>query len=103
MTRTASTTTLLTLLPRICPGCQDVVPLAVTCSGGTFYLGWICSRCLADDGEGVLDVVGVYATCEDAEWDLLGDEPDLGNHETPLAVVERTHEQSLESRGDGSP
>ena len=48
------------------------MPLAVIASSGVFYLGWICVRCLADDVEdGLIDVLGVYATCEDAEWDLL--------------------------------
>ena len=70
-----STASLAVLLPRICPGCQDVVPLAVTLSAGTFYLGWICPRCLgADTPDTLLDVLGVYAACEDAEWDLLCEE-----------------------------
>jgi hypothetical protein len=60
------------LLPRACPGCQDSAPLAVTASGGTFYLGWICARCLAVDAkDGLLDIIGVHATSEDAEMDLL--------------------------------
>jgi hypothetical protein len=66
---------LAALLPRICAGCQDVVPLAVTASVGTFYLGWICPRCVATDTEGsLLDVLGVYATPEDADQDLLSEE-----------------------------
>jgi hypothetical protein len=51
------------------------VPLAVTRSNGAFYLGWICPRCLAADVEdGLLDVVGVYTTHEDAEWGFLSEE-----------------------------
>ncbi len=61
-------------LPRSCAGCHGVVPLAVTTSAGTFYVGWICPQCLVDDVDGVLDVVGTYATREDAEWDLLTEE-----------------------------
>jgi hypothetical protein len=75
------------LLPRVCPGCQDVVPLAVTASAGTFYLGWICPRCLAADSDGsLLDVLTVYATRKDAEQDLLSEEyyaslrPRIWNH-----------------------
>ena len=60
------------LLPRV--GCQDVVPLAVTASAGTFYPGWICPRCLAADSDGaLLDVLTVYATRKDAEQDLLSE------------------------------
>lgn len=55
-------------------GCQDIVPLAVTVSADTFYLGWICPRCLADDNDGSLDILGVYATLEDAECGLLTEE-----------------------------
>jgi hypothetical protein len=69
------------LRPRSWQGCSGsttrphVVPLAVTASAGTFYLGWICPRCLAADTEGsLLDVLGVYATPEDAEQDLLSEE-----------------------------
>jgi hypothetical protein len=63
------------LLPRICPGCQDIVPLAITASAGTFYLGWICPRCLvADIEDPLVDVLGVHATREDAEWNLLTEE-----------------------------
>ncbi len=51
-----------------------LVPLAITASAGTFYLGWICPRCLAADTEGsLLDVLGVYATREDADWNLLSE------------------------------
>ena len=65
------------------------MPLAVTASNGTFYLGWICSRCLAADVEdGLIDVLGLYATREDAEWELLNEEyyvslepPDAGHAE----------------------
>ncbi len=63
------------LLPRACSDCGDSVPLAVTASDGTFYLGWTCARCLAavaDDG--LLDIIGVHATREDAEMDLLAEE-----------------------------
>jgi hypothetical protein len=59
----------------ICADCQGVVPLAVTASASAFYLGWICPRCLAADAEGgLLDVLGVYATREDAKWSLLIEE-----------------------------
>jgi hypothetical protein len=79
------------LLARVCGGCQDIIPLAVTPSGDTFYLGWICPRCLiADVEDGLLDVLGVYATREDAEWELLIEEdyaslepPDPGLAEAP--------------------
>jgi hypothetical protein len=61
-------------LARVCGGCQDFVSLAVTASAGTFYLGWICPRCLVGDAEdGLIDVLGVYATREDAEWELLSE------------------------------
>lgn len=51
------------------------MPLAVTASADTIYLGWICPRCLAADADaGLIDVLGVYATREDAEWDLLAEE-----------------------------
>jgi hypothetical protein len=72
------------------------VPLAVTASNGAFYLGWVCPRCLvADVEDGLLDVLGIYATREDAEWELLVEEhyaslaapnPDLAKapgHESP--------------------
>lgn len=63
------------LLPRTCAGCRDVVPFAVSASADAYYVGWICPRCLDDDdNEGVLDVVGVHATLEDAEWDFLTEE-----------------------------
>jgi len=62
------------MLARVCR-CEDIVPLAVTASDGTFYLGWICSRCLAADLEdGLTDVLGFYATRKDAEWELLIEE-----------------------------
>lgn len=51
------------------------MPLAVTTSADTFYRGWICLRCLADDtGDRLLDVIGVHAAREEAEWDLLTEE-----------------------------
>jgi hypothetical protein len=51
------------------------VPLAVTASSSTFYLGWICARCLtADAADGLVDVVGVHATREDAYLGLLSEE-----------------------------
>lgn len=62
---------------RSCPACQDSVPLAVTAaaSSSTFYLGWICARCLAADAEnGLLDIIGVHRTWEDAYVDLLTEE-----------------------------
>ncbi len=61
---------------RTCPACQDSVPLAVTVASiSTFYLGWICARCLAADAEdGLLDVIGVHHTWEDAYQDLLSEE-----------------------------
>lgn len=61
---------------RACPACQDSVPLAVTvASNSTFYLGWICARCLAADAEdGLIDVIGVHPTYEDACMDLLSEE-----------------------------
>ncbi len=76
------------LLPRVCPGCRDAVAFAVTGSADSFYLGWICSRCLAADVDGILDVVGVYARREDADWDLLTKEyclqaPDPGLADAP--------------------
>jgi hypothetical protein len=61
---------------RTCPVCQHSVSLAVTpaCTS-TFYLGWICARCLAADAEhGLLDVIGVHPTYEDAYMDLLSEE-----------------------------
>jgi hypothetical protein len=75
------------------------VSLAVTASRGAFYLGWICTRCLAADVEdGPLDVLGVYAIREDAEWELLIEEyndflepPDAalaGAHEHEYPTVE---------------
>ena len=72
--------------------------LAVIASAGTFYLGWTCRRCLAADTEsGLLDVLGVYATREDAEWDLLTEEyyaslepPDLDPAEAPAQAHEYT-------------
>jgi len=67
---------LSTLLRRACPSCQDSVPLViVAASSSTFYLGWICARCLAADAEdGLLDVIGVHPSREDAEMDLLSEE-----------------------------
>jgi hypothetical protein len=61
---------------RTCPACQDSVPLAVTATcTSTFYLGWICARCLAADAEdSLLDVIGVHRTWEDAVADLLSEE-----------------------------
>lgn len=61
---------------RPCPACRASVPLAVTAtSTSTFYLGWICARCLAADTEdGLLDVIGVHRTWEDAYVDLLTEE-----------------------------
>lgn len=71
----SSTSAPVALLPRICAGCQGIVPLAVTASADTIYLGWICPRCLtADTDEGLLDVLGVYAACEEADCDLLSEE-----------------------------
>jgi len=66
-------TSATSMLPhRTCPGCQDSVPLAVSAATSTFYLGWICARCLAADAEeGLLDVIGVYPTRGDADFDLL--------------------------------
>jgi hypothetical protein len=61
-------------VPRICGTCQGVVALAVTFCASSFYLGWICSRCLVAEQEGLLDVVGVYTTRQDAECDLLTEE-----------------------------
>ena len=61
-------------LARVCR-CHDVVPLAVTASNGAFHLGWICIRCLADDVvDGLLDVLSIYASHEDAEGNLLVEE-----------------------------
>jgi hypothetical protein len=38
----------------------------------TFYLGWICRRCLT--AACLLDILAVYATREDAESDLLSED-----------------------------
>ena len=63
------------LLPGVCPGCQDVVALAVSASAGTCYLGGISPRCLAADSDcSLLDVLTVYATHKEAEQDLLSEE-----------------------------
>ncbi len=61
---------------KTCPACQDSVPLAVTVgSTSTFYLGWICARCLAADTEdGLLDVISVHRTWEEVYVDLLTEE-----------------------------
>jgi len=39
-----TSTSSLVLLARVCGGCQDVVPLAITVCAETFHLGWICSK-----------------------------------------------------------
>ena len=63
---------------RICPGCQGPVPLEVAASAGTFYLGWICLRCLVEDADDLLlDVIDIYRTREEAEWDLLSEHASL--------------------------
>lgn len=72
---TEATPATSTLLRRTCPSCQDSVSLAVTASSSTFYLGWICAWCLvADAADGLLDVIGVHPTREDAYLDLLSEE-----------------------------
>lgn len=60
--------------PRACPGCGDSVPLAVTASDGTFYLGgpaigvWRLSPTTASSTS------SVPTPSEDAEMDLLAEE-----------------------------
>jgi hypothetical protein len=79
---------------------QDLAPLAVTGLRRHFYPGWICRRCLATDSEdGLLDVLGVYATHEDAEWDVLTEEyyPSLEPPDLDLAeALAQAHEYSVE-------
>jgi hypothetical protein len=73
------------------------VPLAVTAFSGAFYLGWICPRCLvADVEDGLLDIFGVYATREDAEWELLMEEY-YASFESPDLVMDaiRPHSSRL--------
>ena len=79
-------TSATSMLPhRTCPGCQDSVSLAVSAASSTFYLGWICARCLAADAEdGLLDIIGVYRTRGDADFDLLSHE-----YEASLEWAER--------------
>lgn len=54
------------------------MPLAVAAAASsaiTVYLGWVCSRCLAVDAkDGLLDVISVHLTREDAEMELLSEE-----------------------------
>jgi hypothetical protein len=63
---------------RTCPGCQGPAPLEVAASAGTFYPGWICLRCLVEDADDLLlDVIDLYRTREEAEWDLLSEHASL--------------------------
>jgi hypothetical protein len=48
------------------------------CARRTFYLGWICLRCLVEDADDLLlDVIDIYRTREEAEWDLLSEHASL--------------------------
>ena len=55
------------------------MPLEVAASAGTFYLSWICLRCLVEDADDLLllDVIDLYRAREEAEWDLLSEHASL--------------------------
>lgn len=69
-------TSATSMLPhKTCLGCWDSVPLAVSAAASTFYLGWICARCLAADADdGLLDVISVHRMQEEAQMDCLSEE-----------------------------